>query len=147
MKDRFARTVTGMVAAGFALALVVTFPAGKQANLLPWLLIDFAISYALFLLAALISHLVLRRFRSPDARCYFVIMLGVAFALHLAFRVWTLRGYGDLYYARTQVIEHGHMTRSGALLQVWESAESAALFAILFVLFWFVAVRPVRTHV
>src|SRR5580693_1933808 len=115
MKDGFARIVTGMLAAGFALALIVTFPAWKQANLLPWLSIDFALSYAAFLLAALISHMVLRRFRSPNATYYFVVMLVVAFALHFAFKLWTLRGYQDLYYARTQVIEHGHMTQSGAL--------------------------------
>jgi hypothetical protein len=147
MKATVGRIVMGLLAAGLVLALVVTFPFWKQPNLLPWLLFGFVLSYAAFLLAAALCHLVLRRFRSPDARHYFVVMLAVAFPLHLGVRIFTLRGYGDLYYARTQVIEHGHITGSGALLLVWESAELAALFAALFVLFWFIAVRPVRIHV
>jgi hypothetical protein len=101
----------------------------------------------MFLAASGLSHVVLRFFRLGAAWHYLVATFLVAFALDFGWRLWNLKDYRELFYVRTQVIEHGALTSAGLNLQLWETAELAALLAGILAIFWVIAIRPARVHV
>ena len=141
---REARFALAAAIAALTLATVTLFPFRASPSLFPWAMINLAFSYAMFLVAATISHLVLRRLRLSSGWHYFTVMFCVAFVMHFGLSLLSLRGYAELYDSRTQIVLNNEITRPGLVLELTKACKAAGLLALLFFLFWWIAIRPRR---
>jgi hypothetical protein len=139
---REARFAIAAAVVALTLAFVTMFPLRANANLLPWGMINLAFSYAMFLVAATISHFVLRGLRLTSGWPYFAVMFCVVFVIYFGWSLLSLRGYAELYDSRTQIVVNGAITRSGLILELTNACKAAGLLALLFFLFWWIAIRP-----
>jgi len=135
------RIATGILVAPLALAVVWTMPYVEHSAFAKWAVINTVLAYGTFSVTAAVSHVVLKVLRLERAWHYCSVMFCVAFLGYVAFAFYGLRGYSELYYAQTKVIENGSLTMSGFVLQLTQAAQGAALLSAAFLLFWFIAVH------
>jgi hypothetical protein len=140
MSARFLRIAIGMLIAPLTLAAAWSYPYLNHSAFAKWLVINTIMAYLAFTLLAAISHVILRFLRLAAAWQYCLVMFVVAFIVYISIAFVALSGYSDLYYSQTQVVKDGSVTPAGALLQVTESIQGAALLAAVFLVFWFIAV-------
>jgi hypothetical protein len=141
---RAARFAFAGAVVALTLAFVTLFPFRANANPLPWAMINLAFYYVMFLMAATLSHFVLRRLRLSSGWHYFAVMFCIAFVVYLGWSLLSLRGYAELYDSQTQIVVNGAITRSGLVLELANACKTAGLLALLFFLFWWIAIRPPR---
>jgi hypothetical protein len=141
---REARFALAVAVVALTLAIVTLFPLRASINQFPWAMINLAFSYAMFLVAATVSHYALRRLRLSSGWHYFIVMFCVAFVVYFGLSLLSLRGYSELQDSRTQIIVNNAITRSGLFLELTNAGKAAGLLALLFFLFWWIAVRPPR---
>jgi hypothetical protein len=141
---RGARFALAAAVVALTLAFVTMFPLRANANPLPWAMISLAFSYVMFLVAATISHFVLRGLRLSGGWHYFAVMFCIAFVIYFGWSLLSLRGYAELYDSRTQIVLNSAITSSGLVLELTNACKAAGLLALLFFLFWWIAIRPPR---
>jgi hypothetical protein len=141
MNTRNLRITVGMVVAPLVLAAIWIFPYRDNPAFNNMVVINTVLAYATFTILAAISHAILRFLRFHSAWQYCLVMFGVAFVVYAVLAFISVNGYQELYYSQTQVVKDGSLTHAGVLLQIKDSFKGAAILSIVFLVFWFVAVR------
>ena len=141
MNTRYIRIAVGMAVAPLVLAVIWTIPYWGHSAFDKWVVINTVLAYATFTVLAAISHVVLRVLRLRAAWQYCLVMFAVAFVVYAVFAFISVNGYRELYYSQTQVVKDGSLTNAGALLQITDSLQGAAILSAVFFVFWLVAVR------
>lgn len=129
-----------MVVSPWILVVVWSVPYLNHSAFSKWVVINTFVAFTVFLVTASISLLIIKVFSLFRWWHYSGVMFCVCLLLYYGFSTFGVVGYSELYHSQTKVVEGGHITTAGHILNFRTAVSGALLSAAVFLVYWFIAV-------
>ena len=134
------RITVGILVAPTIFIFCWSIPYLEHSAFHKWIVLNTVFAYAVFLILASVSHMILKTLKWSTLFQYCLVMFFVGVIISFSYGLWSLQDYSSLYYSQTQVVENNVITTAGYILKAKEALLSGMLSMICMAVFWFITI-------